>query len=57
MFGPTQPTGGTISVPALVAGQVWVERLSVDRGGTGKYIVQCRNGTSYVLDVYEYRSY
>jgi hypothetical protein len=57
VFGPAQPTGGTIPVPALAAGQVWIERYSVTRGGTAKYLVQCRNGTSSVLDVFEYRNY
>ncbi|HEX5751814.1 MAG TPA: hypothetical protein VFZ09_36680 [Archangium sp.] len=57
VFGPTEPTGGTVTVPALVANEVFVERYYVTRGGTAKFLIQCRNGVSYVLDVFEYRNY
>ncbi|WP_043413875.1 hypothetical protein [Archangium violaceum] len=57
VFGPSPSNGGTLSVPALAPGQVIVVRSTVTRGGSAKYLIQCRNGVSSVLDVYDYRNY
>ena len=57
MTGPGSLPGGTASVPALAAGQVHVQPGLLTSGNTGytygKFLIQCRNGISTVLDVYQ----